>query len=658
MRLKTQVGSMFQRILILCILVWGTASHAAPSLQDFSLKDLSKIKVYSASRKEEDPERSPSAIYVVTQEDIKQMGAQTIPDALRAVPGLHVAKSASNKWIVASRGFSGQYVTNLLVLLDGRPLYSTAFSGVFWDQQDLVMADIKQIEVVRGPGAAVWGLNAVNGVINIITKSSEETLGKYFSVTTGDYLNAITEARYGAKIDDQSSYRAYVKYRNVDNFQNRNGLSNNDDWQSMSSGFRYDVDAAYNNRLELTGQIRTSEANQNLVLPSLNAPFITRSTRDEEVNGGYLMANWQRGISDRSDLRTKAYIDLSKIDLGYATFTSRVFEIEAQNDYALSERHNLIWGSGYRMVSDSADDSIYLDYTPKSRITNFANIFAQDSINLIEDELYATLGSKAEYNSYSGIELLPSAKLAWTFRKSQTLWGSVSKAVRSPSRGSHDLSLQARGTPAGYVSLIGDDDFQPEELIAYEVGYKNSMLRSLSFDLSAFINEYSELRTFKSGRPPFGNVAVPLDIANDGSARNIGYEINLKYEPTSRWWVAANYSYIKPNYQLEAGVVDPTFTNEERRTPSHMGTIRGAYALSDSLTANQSLYYLDTLESFNIKSQLNYDANIIYTVAPDIEIGLYGNNLLEDQHQEFSAPLYGEAAYVPRSFFIKMSIGM
>ncbi len=649
---------MLHFALSVVIILWASACYAKDKISNLSLRALSEIKVYTASRKEEDPERSPSAIYVITQEDIKQMGAQTIPDALRAAPGIHVAKISSNKWVIASRGFSGQYVTNLLVLLDGRPLYSTLFSGVFWDQQDLVMEDIKQIEVIRGPGAAVWGLNAVNGVINIITKHSEDTQGTYLSLTSGNYFNAITEARKGGKLDDKSSYRAYVKYRNTDNYKKLDGTSNNDDWQMANAGFRYDADFSYNNSLELTGQIRTSEANQNLKLPTLAAPFFLRDADDEVVHGGYLMANWQRGLSERSDLRTKAYVDLSKIDLGYVAIVNRVFEVEAQNDYQLSDRHSLIWGAGYRLVSDAIDDSIYLNYDPQSRITNFASIFAQDTIALIENELYATLGSKIEYNSYSGVEVLPSTKLAWTFSENQTLWGSVSRAARSPSRGTHDLSLQSLGTPAGYVSLIGNDAFQAEELLAYELGYKNAVFHSLSFDISAFINDYSKLRTFTSGRPPFGAVAVPLDIANNGAAHNIGYEINAKYKPSSQWWLTASYSYIRPNYQLNSGVADPIFTNEEQRTPSNIASLRGSYQLTPSLTTNHSLYYLDKLESFQIGKQLNYSANILFTPVPGTEIGLYAENILEDQHREFSAPLYGEPAWVPRAYFIKISVGL
>lgn len=645
-------------IVLACVMLGPLNVRAEEDLTGLSLKELSNIKIYTASKKPEDPLKSPSATYVITADDIRQMGALTIPDALRTVPGLHVAKLSSNKWVVASRGFSGQYVTNLLVLLDGRPVYSTLFSGVFWDQIDVPMDDIKQIEVVRGPGASVWGLNAVNGVINIITKSSEDTTGKYVNVTAGDYANAITEARYGTKLDDKSSYRAYVKYRNFDSYKAIGTPGYNDAWQSGSAGFRYDSDISYRDNIEVSGQVRKSNANETLLLPTLVAPFTQEAQDEERVQGAYVLTKWQHGISDSSDLLITSYVDLSTIDLGYAKFQNRVIEVEAKNDFILNDHHDITWGVGSRVISDEIKNSEYLTYDPDHRITNFSNIFGQDKIGLINDELYLTLGGKLEYNSYSGLELQPSAKLAWTYLPNQTLWAGVSRAVRSPSRGSEDLTLLGRGTPAGYIALIGNNDAESEVLTAYEIGYKNFVRADLSFEATAFINSYDHLRTFEWQRGPFGNIAVPLDIANNGEARTVGFEINGKYQPSPRWWVNASYSYLNPQYSLNASSNDTLFTADAHKTPQNIANIRTQINLTDSVSTSHSLYTLEAMDELGIPAQYNYDANIVWQATDTLKVGLYGSSLLKDQHQEFTAPLYGSETYVPRSYFVQITLQM
>ncbi len=625
------------------------------NIAELSLEELSELKVYSASKRSEDSDKSPSSVYVITQKDLKQMGVTHIADALRTVPGLQVAKLSSSKWMVSARGFGEQFSNKLLVLIDNRPVYSTLYSGVYWDQQDVALDNIKQIEVIRGPGATLWGANAVNGVINIITKNAEETQGNYLSSTYGTDYRGI-EARSGFKLNDQEHMRASLKLNNREDTKTLKNTSNNDEWNSGRVDFRYDNRINSYKSLNLNGELYRGIENIDYNLPSLADGFVKRINTDETYEGLTLDGKWQESLDESSDLLLSSYLNYDKRNFALTTFEILTFSINAQNDVQLSEGNSLIWGGGYTLVEDKIDNSIYLTYTPDERSSNVFNIFAEDTITLSSsNDVYLTLGSKLEHNGYTGFELQPSTKLSWQLDKSDLLWASVSRAVRTPSRGTHNLSLQAVGTPRGYISQIGNSNFESEEVIAYEAGYKTTLSNSLQLDTTVFYNQYENLRAFSPSQA-FNNIAIPLNINNNGEATSSGFEISTNYNFSDNLEFWLSYSYINMGFSLNQPIADNTFLNSAERTPQQQFNVRSQYLVTPDLTLNNSFYYVDQAQALGVDDYLKWDANISYEFSQQINFVFAAENLLDPHHQEFSRPLYSNAAEVPRAVFAKIEI--
>lgn len=621
------------------------------------LEELTRQKIYSVSKKSENPTQSPSSVYVITNEDLRQMGIMHWAEALRTVPGLHVARLNANKWMVTSRGFSEQFSNKLLVLIDGRVVYSPLFSGVFWDQQDIPLEDIKQIEVIRGPGATIWGANAVNGIINVITKHSKETQGNFVSTLASTNGDRILSGYSGHQTAESGYYRAFAKLRDSGDYPAISARSYDDGWKFGRAGFRYDQALAGKDSLNVQGELFKGAENQYYNLPSLSAPFTVRDEHEETFKGGNISAKWQHSISPDTDLNLHAYLDYNDRDLRVANVHVGIADIEAQVDTHLNERHTLSIGGGYRFITDWIENTPYLIYTPDNRITHVVSAFVQDEIALVPHTLFLTLGSKVEYNSYSDIDFQPSAKLAWHIDKHNMLWAGVSRALRTPSRGTQDLSLQVVGTGAGYMARVGNPRFDPEELIAYEIGFKTTEISGLTADITAFYNQYDKLRTFQLG-PSAGinNVGFPFNISNGGSAGNLGFEAAAKYYFTPRHWVSAAYTYFRPDLSLDSNVVDNVFLTDAGRSPKQQLAIRSSYKMLENVTLNNSLYSVGRLHSINIDSYLRYDANIVFNISDNADLTIAALNMFDSRHQEFSAPLYGDAAEVPRTLYAQVSL--
>ncbi len=440
-----------------------------------SLDELSDMEITSVSKRAEKASEAPAAVYVLTDEDIHHSGATTIPELLRMVPGLSVAQAGSHQWAISSRGFNDQFSNKLLVLIDGRTVYTPLFSGVYWDVQDTVLEDIDRIEVIRGPGATLWGANAVNGVINIITKHTKDTKGGYFSSAVGNHERGIVSGRYGAGVGDNLNYRAYASSKSFDEVRGIAGGGARDEWHKEQAGFRTDWDHSDVDNLTVQGDIYHGREDSWLDLPSFTAPFTQDFFDDSDLGGANILARWKHSVEEGSDLTFQTYFDHTYRDDFYLEQRINTFDLDLQHVLAVSERNQLIWGAGYRLVDDNLRGTEYLNYDPKSRAANLWSAFIQNEFALVPDQLLFTIGSKFEHNDYTGFEWQPSTRLALLIDEHHTLWGSISRAVRTPNRTMEDVAFTvaaAPGAPPRLLKLVGNDDVDSEELIAYEAGYR------------------------------------------------------------------------------------------------------------------------------------------------------------------------------------------
>jgi len=554
---------------IIVSIFFPVAGYASPETDDASLSDLLKTKIYSASKKPEDGRKSPAAQYVITEEDLKQMNVRHLADALRTVPGLQVSKISNNKWMVASRGFGEQFSNKLLVLIDGRPAYTTLFSGVVWDQQDVPIQDIKQIEVIRGPGATMWGSNAVNGVINVITKSSEETIGTKVTTTTGftdgGENQTVIEATHGARLDEESTMRGTVKLRSDPSYTPVRKTNNfDDDWQGGSANLRYDAKTESNESLTVQGNTYLNSSEQTYTFPSLvAAPFTLRTTGSEKSKGGNLLVNWTKGLSNDESINLKGYVDY--FDWSYSESTAKMVNAnaEAQYDFLLFDSWETLSSIGYKVSSDNINNGSYLTYTPDSYTAHFLDLLLQTKVPLIEKKLFLTAGSRLETNSYTDLALSPSVKLSYEPSPLVMLWSSWSRAHRIPSRGTYHLTTLLAGTPGGFVAFVPNSDFDSEEVDAYEAGVRINPLRGLQLDTAVFYDRYEKLRTFEP-TTAFGNISNPRILRNSGGAETHGIEVSAAYQTTPDLRFNAGYSYHKLSFSSSPGALDTAFLTSDK----------------------------------------------------------------------------------------------
>lgn len=615
-------------------------------LDQLSFEDLGKV-VTSVSKRKEESFEAPAAIYVITQEDIRHSGATAIPEVLRMVPGLHVTRSDSTGWSVTSRGFNSDgFANKLLVLIDGRSVYTPLFSGVYWDVQDTLLEDISRIEIIRGPGATIWGANAVNGVINIITKNAKYTQSKLLSAGGGNEEHFMASGRYGGRINDNLYYRAYVKQNNRGASKTLSGDDGSNSWHMERAGFRTDWEKSTFDHITIQGDVYHGK--EDLLLSALPNGEI----RDDslKVTGGNVLGQWTHSFSDDTNSELKLYYDHAARD--YSVLNQQVNTLDV--DYNLStkalERHLFVGGLGYRMVWDDLDGTDILSYkVSNQRTTHLFTGFIQDTFSLVPERLNVTLGSKFEHNDFTGFEIQPSIRAAWTPNDSNTLWASVSRAVRTPSRSDDDISLAVRNLGPGFLRWLGSRDFKSEELIAYEVGYRVQPNQKILVDATAFYNDYDKLRTFEATSQPIpADTFIGVETDNMAKGNSQGFEIAGTFDVTDRWKVKASYSFL--NITIE-DAVDPNAELDEGNSPKNQFNLVSQLDLPYSIEVSNSLYYVDNISSANIENYVRFDTRIAWEPKPGLELSLVGQNLFDDRHQESAAPLHGAANEIERSFY-------
>ena len=486
------------------------ASFADDSAQEdffsMSLEELTNIEITSVSKREEQASKTPVAIHVITQEDIARSGATSIPEALRLAPGVNVARAASGEWAISIRGFNAQFSNKLLVLIDGRSVYTPIFSGVFWGVQDTLMEDIERIEVIRGPGGTVWGANAMNGVINIITKEASKTQGTAVTSLYGTHEQS-SSARYGGTISENTQYRGFVKHKHNRNYELANGADAGDKWDQMRAGMRVDSNGHDFGDLSFQSELYTGTEDSDFFLPSTGPSPLNLVDDKFDTLGGHVLAQWNYQ-EDSDEYSVIAYYDFAKRDTFIFEDETHQFDIDFNHSFDMWDSHSLIWGLGYRLTISDLVGTDYLSFSPARRTDSVLSAFLQDKISL-SDSVKLTLGSKFEYNDYTQFEWQPSARVGWDINESNFMWASFSKAIRTPGRNGHNsnIAVGALSTPNGpaIVRQIGNEQTDSEELYAYEVGYRTTPVKDISLDVTAFFHDYTTLGgdSFGSSIPCF-----------------------------------------------------------------------------------------------------------------------------------------------------------
>lgn len=605
------------------------------------------MEVTSVSGTTERLGSAPAAITVVTNEDIQRSGATTLPEALRFVPGIHVARQTSSTWAVSSRGFSSVNSEKLLVLTDTRSLYTPLFSGVFWDVQDYLLQDLERVEVIRGPGATLWGSNAVNGVINITTKHARDTQGLYFETSAGSEERVSMGARFGGRIASHTYYRVFGKYLERDSTFAVDPLSP-DDWKTGHAGFRVDRDPGTRDTLTVQGDVYRGTVGQ-------LAPAVTVIGRPGpagplrvDVNGGNLLTRWRRTVSADSDFQLRAYYDRTDRDDPSFIDTLNTFDSDFQHRLRLAARHDMTWGLNYRLAANqNVSKGIFAVEPAQSRDHLFSG-FVQDQVR-IGQSLRVTVGTKLEHNSFSGLEIQPSGRVAYDLSPGHTLWGAVSRAVRVPTRLERDVAIDVTD-PAGdpVVRLLGNQAFDSERLLAFEAGYRWQALQSLSLDVATFENRYRGLASLELGEafldPSANRTILPLRNENLTAGRARGIEALVTYSPIPPWRLSANYSHVDLRLDPEGADLNRG-ESLEGSTPHNQFGLRSSLDLPARLRLDGQFRHVSSIRRIplivsgeGLPGYSELDVRLAWDAWKQLELSVVGQNLLHNRHVEFGPP--------------------
>jgi iron complex outermembrane receptor protein len=602
-------------------------SPSAVDLSRLSLEELSNIDVTSVSKRSEPLAGAAAAVYVITREEIRRSGATSLPEALRLAPNLQVARVDSSQYAISARGFNSTTANKLLVMIDGRTVYTPLYSGVFWDVQDVMLEDIERIEVISGPGGTLWGSNAVNGVINVITRSAKDTQGSLVSLGAGNEERAAA-ARHGDKLGEDGSYRIYAKAFSRDDTQLVNGTSAQDSWDKRQAGFRFDR-ARSGDALTVQGDAYDGSIEQRL-----NA--------DNTISGGNLLGRWNRQLGEGS-LQVQVYFDHTRrVYPGTFRETLNTSDLEAQHDFRWGADHEIVLGGGYRSSRDDVQNTPLLAFLPAQKTLSLANVFAQDTIALSE-RLHLTLGGKFERNNYTGLEVQPNARLALNLPSQGLIWSAVSRAVRTPSRIDRDFFIPGS---APFV-IAGGPDFVSEKLVAYEAGYRLQASPVVSFSISTFYNVYDDLRTIE----PTGGALV---LANKMEGETYGVEAWGGYKLNEQWRVTLGYSALRKMLRLKPGSGDTTSLAAAGTDPSYQLFARSAMNLAHNVDLDLALRAINGLPSQGVPQYTAFDAHVGWLVSRGVEVSLTGNNLFDSRHREFGTTATGSE--IERSAFVKLRL--
>ena len=653
-------SARLQLTLALLVVSLGTSRSAgaaeASDLTNLSLEELAAVEVSIVSRRRERATGAAAAVTVITGDDIRRSGATTIAEAFRLSPGLHVGQVTSSTWAVSSRGFGSLNSSKLLVLTDGRSLYTPLFSGVFWDVQDTLLEDIDRIEIIRGPGASVWGAGAMNGVINVLTRSAKDTHGTFVEAGGGTHERGFVGFRQGGQAGSAFHYRLYGKlFDRHEGYGAPPGLD--DKWRMGRLGVRTDTELGANDVITVQGDAYVGEAGNvrpSLILTSRPVPMGHMQT---ELAGGNVFARWNHRFGDTADFTVRTYYDRTHRDDDTFQDDLDTFDVDLHNRIQLPASQELIWGFSYRYMRDHFQERGVIDFRPPRSVDHLFSGFVQDTASLLDDSLRITLGSKLEHNDFSGFEVEPSLRVAADITDHQTLWAAASRASRVPTRFERDINGEiTTPAPMPLYRLAGNPDLDSEKLTAVELGHRWQASPRLHIDESVFYHRYHSLLSFELGTPFMeGDRTVqPISFQNEMHGHAFGGELAATWAPLQGWTLAGSYSYVKVDL-IPDGMDINRDQGQERAAPRHQLAFRSFVDLPGGFSVGAQVRLVDRLQTGAMPDQqvdayATGDVRLGWQARSWLELSVVGQSLFQDHHREFPAgtevnrSVYGKVA--------------
>jgi len=611
-------------------------AQSLETLGQMSIEELGNVEITSVSKRPEALADAPAAVYVLDHDQIMRSGATSIPEMLRLVPNLQVAQISPSSYVVTARGFSGNYAdqsfsNKILVLIDGRSVYTPLYSGVYWDAQDVLPDDIDRIEVISGPGATLWGANAVNGVINIITRNSSATEGGLLEIGGGNQEMS-TALRYGGQLSDDASYRVYAKAFSMAPFDTPGSGNAHDGWSKPQGGFRVDWKPD-SDLVTFQGDMYTGaeEEGQN---------------PDQLISGGNLEARWNHPLDDGSNLQLLAYYDQTRRSSseGGGSFVLRTYDLELEHSFTVADWNKIVWGVGERVnayrIAGAYSPENSLVFEPAERTLNLANLFIEDAMTLAS-RLQLTAGLKLEDDPYSGVAPMPSLRVSWKPFDEMLLWAAASRAIRAPTPFDVDVVETFWGSPY----ILGKPNFHPEDLDAFELGYRQQIMSGLSLSLSGFENVYDDLRNIVGG--PGGS--PPYRWGNGMRGDVYGVEAWAAWQVTGWWQLNAGLTVQHEALGFKQGARTLAGIAQAGDDPHHQASLRSSMNLGQDLTVDADLRYVGVLPDPKVPDYAELNLRFGWKITDRIELAVSGLNLLHDKHLEYTDP---PSDLVKRSFFI------
>lgn len=655
-------------LIALSLSISARAQNPPEDLSKLSVEDLMNVEVTSVSKKEQKVSQTAAAIFVITQQDIRRSGANNIPDLLRMVPGVNVAQINSNIWAISVRGFNGEFSNKLLVMIDGRTVYQPTFSGVFWDVLEVPLEDIERIEVIRGPGGATWGANAVDGVINIITKKASETRGGMLVAGVGNLDQGFGTLQYGGTVGKTTDYRVFASYFNQYHLPGLASPEGGDGWMLLRGGFRTDSKLSAKDDLTVAGDLYTAGIGDiAAAVESVASPTVQPVFSGTNASGGYLQANWNHRQSDRSDTTLQISFDRYRRDDALRE-TRNTLDIDFAHHLGWGSRQDIVWGAGYRFSSSTTHGNLLFSLDPPNLDTQLFSAFVQDEITVIPARLSLIAGMRVEHNYYTGFGFMPSLGATWTLSQRQMVWVSISRALRTPSEIDTASQLTVNGfvPPSGppvLIRIVGNPAFQDEQEITYEAGYRIQPYDRLSMDFTAYYNSYSQLQTsepepsFLETDPAPTQIVMPLNYENLMRGTTHGVEAFATWKITSRWTLTPAYSFEEIHLHLDPASQDTSsVATAEGSSPRQWARVGSHLALFHGLAWDVSANFVGRLENPAVPSYTRIDSQLTWHLREHLSANLVGQNLTQDHHIEFLNPEgTGFSNYMKRSGYVKLT---
>ncbi len=646
---RTRGIILFVSIGLMAVAASPGYPQAAPKdLSQMSVEDLMNLQVTSTSKKEEPVQRAAAAIFVITQEDIRRSGATNIPDLLRMVPGLDVAQTSGTSWAVSSRGFNNEFANKLLVLIDGRDVYSPLFSGVFWENLDVVLDDIERIEVIRGPGAALWGTNAVNGVINIITKKARDTQGGLVSAGGGNLNEGFGLAQYGGKAGGDGYYRVFAQGFQDSAEQLPNGQSAQDPWEMAHAGFRADWIFSKQDSVSVQGDIHYGGAdNLGEVITSLTPLISSIQQEHRELKEQDVMAKWSHTFSPRAGFSVQLYYDHSLQAASFLSGNVNEVGIEIEDHFGLGSRQDITWGAGLRNMDMDTKGTLVGSFTPDDSAENQWSTFVQDEITVVPSRLQLTGGLRLQENKYTGVGVQPDARLLWTPSPKNSVWFAASRAIHGVTLDDVGLRFLADAFPGPggiteAVTIFGNPLSQDEAENSFQTGYRTQISPKLDLDLTGYFNVHSHVRGTATGTPfvqddPGGAVIIiPLTFDNLVSGETHGVELAANWKPISFWRLGGGYTWLDGSFRDNSPGAVGNPTAGILNSPHHEFSVRSYLDLPHNFQFDSAFYYVGSLNELGVQAYPRLDLRLGWKFRERQDLSLVGQNLLSPRHLEFN----------------------